>query len=325
VSDDFERFERSLHHSGRRDDEAFDLDALERLSGAERERAEEMLTSRLRGGDHRAVEALAVLSTPSALEALRDAVTSARGEVLASLARWLSRSDPEAARETAFRALRSDDDSVRVGGVQALGDLPGDDIDSALLAAVDDPVSEVRFFTTRALFERLGLSRCVVPRRGLTMLRMRLTSEFESLWRPAFAELTTLIGRLRAGDSPEALGLVEEKPVDSPALQAWVQSIRSDIDERPYTEDFDLAALGGLSAEDRAWAELALIGRLSTLDPRVPRALRHLKSRQAVEPMRVVQRRILDGAPSWLERPRRFVEELARALEVDDSPGDAND
>jgi hypothetical protein len=328
MSSDFALFESSLHRSGSRDCEEYELDALERLSGAERERAEALLVERLKDGDYRAVRALELLSTPSARGALRDALASARGHVLGSLARALKRSDPQAARDAAFRALRSDDDSVRVGGVQVLGDVPGDDVDAALLAAVDDPAPNVRVFAAEALFERLGLSACVVPRRRLTMLLMRLHSSFESLRRPALADLAALIDRLRVGDSPEALGLVDEEPVDSPAYRAWVQSIRSDSDEGPYAEDFDLAALEALSAADRAWAELSLVTQLERLDPRVPRALRHMKSQLAVAPMSELHRSMAGGAPgwpltSWPERSRRFVDELARALECGLAAGGA--
>jgi hypothetical protein len=39
--------------------------------------------------------------------------------------------------------------------------------------------------------------------------------------------------------------------------------LRSKPGVQPYAEDFDLTALDALGADDRAWAELALIHRLT--------------------------------------------------------------
>jgi hypothetical protein len=326
MSADFERFEKSLHRSGTREAvEGYDLDALESLSGAERARAEELIIEQLKNRDYRAAEALDILGTPAAVAALREALPAASGLLLACLAHSLQARDPDAARAAAFTALRSADESARMGGLQVLRGFRGEDVDAALLAAVDDRSSSVRSLAAEAVFQRLGLSPYAVPRRRLALLRMRLNSEFESLRKPAFAELVSLVDRLRAGHTPETLGLVQAKPTDSPAMEAWLRSIRSDVDQAPYTEDFDLAALDALDAEDRAWAELALTGWLRRFDPRAPRAFRHLGSRLAVEPMREMQRSMVSPAPAHLrDLWSRFARELARALEDADARGAAD-
>ena len=55
-------------------------------------------------------------------------------------------------------------------------------------------------------------------------------------------------------------------------------------------------------------------------------ALRHIKSRLAVEPMRELKRTVVDGGlPSWRERMKPFIDELARALEEREPSGDMNE
>lgn len=311
IVSDFEQFERSL---GRREwEDGCDLDALGRLVGGERQRAEATLIERLRSGsDSRVAIALAWLATPAAKAALRVALTSANGGVQAAAAGVMLGDDPEAAGRAALRAITSTDDSARAAAVRVLARLPGEEVHAALLAAAGDPTQSVRWWAVESLFERLGLGRLVAPRRGLTLLSMRLASSFETLWRPAHEELVGLLDALRAGRSPAELGLRVEPPIDDDALQAWTRSLRSCTDEEPYRKDFDLAALDALGAEDRAWAELGLIGLLERRDPRAPRALLHLGSRLAVEPLASM----LPGAlasPTPTEW-RRFVVEVAQAL-----------
>jgi hypothetical protein len=125
------------------------------------------------------------------------------------------------------------------------------------------------------------------------------------LRRPAIALLTDLLTGLRSGRSAEELGLSGPAPGPAAALARLILSFRSDPGEPPFADDFDLGALDQLDAGARAWAELALVSFLENGDFRAPRALLHMGSTLAAEPL----------AEAARTAQGRFAAEVQRARE----------
>jgi hypothetical protein len=184
-------------------------------------------------------------------------------------------------------------------------DVPADDAERRLLDALDDPDRGVRVRAFDAIRGRHGLAAYETRGGLLSRLALRLHSSFPSLRQPAIALLKDLLSGLRSGRSPEELGLVGPAPGPAAPLARLVLSFRSDPGEPPFTDDFDLGALDGLDAAARAWAELALVSFLENGDFRAPRALVHMNSTLAKEPLEEVAR----------DAQGRFAVEVARALE----------
>jgi hypothetical protein len=183
--------------------------------------------------------------------------------------------------------------------------VPGDEAERLLLDALEDPDQGVRVLAFDSIRGRHGLGAYETRGGLLNRLALRLHSSFPSLRQPAIALLKELLSGLRGGRSPEDLGLSGAPPGPAPLLARLILSFRSPAGEPPFAEDFDLDALDGLDLGARAWAELALVSFLENGDFRAPRALLHMNSTLAREPLAEVAR----GATG------RFAAEVARALE----------
>lgn len=327
MTSDFDRFLDSVRHGGREWWDGFDLWALDRVvDEQERSQVETMMLDLLRAhGDTRAVGALAALGTPTALAAIREALSSPRAEMVASAAHALARVDPDAALRGARHALQSPDSSTRATAVQALRSLDGHAGEAALLAAIDDGADNVRILATEGIFDLYGLRPPQGRGRGLGLLWMRLTSNIRAIRRAALAELTPLLAQLKQGRTAEELGLAAEPDEPSPALERYLKSWRAEPDAAGTGLDLDLEALDALTGDERAWAELSLLDSLDRLDPRVPRALVHIRSQFAADAL-VERAHQLARAPSWpfvdpashhsvaFHRNAVFIVEVARAL-----------
>jgi hypothetical protein len=248
---------------------------------------------------------LRLLGTPAALSALRAALESAQGEMLAAVAACFVRDDPAAARGAYARLLRGGVDGARRTAASALRDVPGEETDGLLLAALDDADKGVRVLAFDSLRGRYGLGAYETRGGLLNRMALRLHSPLASLRAPAIVLLRDLLAGLRSGSSPEELGLAAPAPGPAPLLARLVLSFRSDPGQPPYGDDFDLDALDGLDAGARSWAELAFVALLEDGDFRAPRALAHMRSTLAREPLEEA-RRTATG---------RFAAEVQRALE----------
>lgn len=189
--------------------------------------------------------------------------------------------------------------------MKALRDVPGDEAERLLLAALDDPDQGVRVLAFDSIRGRHHLEAFETRGGLLNRLALRLHSSFASLRQPAIALLTELLAGLRSGRTPEDLGLRGPAPGPAAPLARLILSFRSAAGEPPFAEDFDLEALDGLDLSARAWAELALVSFLEKGDFRAPRALLHMSSTLAKEPLAEVAR----------DAQGRFAVEVARALE----------
>jgi HEAT repeat protein len=325
MTTDFDRFVASVH-GGREWVDGFDLQALDRVVAPE-ERAQlvDLLIDRLRTpGDPRAIGALGALGTPSALVAVREALTSPNSALVAAAAHALAGIDPAAALSGAVHALRSSDSSARALAVQALRSLKGHEGEAALLGAIEDDEFNVRALATDGIFDLYRLRPPAVRGRRLDLLWMRLTSRSAAIRQAARADLSRLLDGLKRGHSPAELGLAVEPAEPSPAHARYAQSRRRDFEAA--VDDYDLEALDELSGDERTGAEVSLLADLDGFDPRVPRALVHLRSEFAADAL-VERARELGRAPwVWsvlepgsvaaraLGQNGLFIAEVARAL-----------
>lgn len=217
-SPEYRRFVDSFQDSGttRERHESFDLGALLALRGTERESAEKMLIVRLacRQEDPRVPAAMTALGpsteTLSALRSALDRYPKNRTRIAVARALWDLERLPSAVTallEMAREATRPDRRAAALG---ALGDIPGDAMDEALLAAAGrDPEATVRMVAVSTLCER-----------------HRLESRGQ-----AGDPVAALLARLRGGDAPareaaaaELRALLPRRPAepDATAARRWL-------------------------------------------------------------------------------------------------------
>lgn len=285
-SAEFQAFLASLDGPilGRADLEDFDLHALASLKDAERVEAERLLLERLATtNDPRVPRALAGNRSPNVTAALLQQlkrpnpddtlIESANalldgehdGEALAALVRAVHDSGEESQRLRAIGILAAREDKT-------------ESADAALLEAMEaDPLPSVRAMAQQALLQRYGLSALAsVPRSRLRRIDTLRLNPLTAVRRQAFADLTGILVALRAGKSPEALGLAAEEAPESAALARFQDSVGSE----KKNAALDLDAFLQLAGDERGWAEVLLLFLLGKADPRAISACAtlHLKS-----------------------------------------------
>lgn len=264
-------------------EETYDLALARGVGGAERATLVAKLIEQGRLGDTRAILTLGHLQATEALPWIAEA---ARGyEPWAPTARRamvLYGQGSEVVGRLVEDAAHAPAKMARVAAVLALGQIGGETAIAGLEQAVGDPAYEVRMLAWDGLVAAHGLEpRLRGPEgkrtktTGLELLKDLLACDLPSLVQLGVGELRVLSRALRAGVSPDTLG-IHWAPHPAPELRARLTAAAIDRDQA-YPVD-ELAQLTGIA---RRWAEAALVMRLdqSDPDPRVPDALARLDAR----------------------------------------------
>ena len=216
-SEYFRRFVDSYHDSGssRSRHENFDLDALARLEGAERDAAEILLIERLekKKEDPRVPRALmAMQPSKKATEAMRIALASFPSNhtrVALALALWQLEQNGAPVDILADMVRKSGRPDRRIAAMNALGELPGELADEALLHAVEhDTDDTARMAAELALCEKYKIEHLRRVKGTLCSLSANLRDDEQKTRDAAMSDLRLIVERLREGRTPESLGIV---------------------------------------------------------------------------------------------------------------------
>jgi len=262
--------------------ESFNVWALGRLEGVERDKAEEMLLSRLsKVVDGRVPAALAVLGSTAAVPALRAAAERSEGSMLVAVInalRELGAAD-ESDAQRLIDTLRLGVEPARTEATSSLKYFEGPAVDDALLGALTDEEEMVRLSASLCLFAKYDLDRFAEPPQSrLGVLGFTLQSSLSCVFDEAVNSLRSIIARLSAGDSPESIGLPYSGDADDVRLSRFTESFED-------TDDFDVEAVRTLAGDDRDWAGQVLIFFLGESDLRAPRAMAELGWEVFIEPL----------------------------------------
>jgi hypothetical protein len=167
-------------------------------------------------------------------------------------------------------------------------------VDTALLLALESDGSDrVKAMAQEGLLRRHKLSSlATVPRSRLRCIGTRLLNPLSSIRKQALAELAEILAELRAGKTPESLGLVSKEATESPALSRFQNSVSSE----KKGAVLDLAAFLELKGDERAWAEVLLLFLLGKADARAIQAAATLHFKQAEPALRELAGRSGDTA-----------------------------
>ncbi len=275
----WDRFKESLDRgiTGPADLESLDLVALGELNDLDRERARQLLSTHVGESDPRIVDALAMIDTPKAWGDVERAFNTAYGSALvhAAMRLWRRNKDPRVVPKLHTLALNNPDAPIFVIEVlQALAEIPGDEVDDILVEALTTTKQPRVSLTARQLlYLRNNWSQWEHEGSPLFALTCGLRSTFPSIRDKAFEQLRDLERRKRAGESDAQLGLVAQ-PLGqrSAALDAVVQ-LAFHPEAAPVPGDTTLDQLQG---GERLWAIDLLVARLEQGDARVIPALQHL-------------------------------------------------
>ncbi len=268
--------------------------AFDHLQGDERTDIEDLLLEQLARNDGRAADALARFGVTRAVPVLvAHLAPSIPGATRLAVLRSLhtlgvlatAGPDRDAALVATLDVLRGGDRFDRAVAADVLALLEsGPDLETSLLAALDDPDEVVRSSIAKQIVAARGLdalNHSYRDRAGL--LQNRLSSSLQSVRADALAELHNLSTRLSAGASPDELHLTWQADINSEPFAAFVASLGSTAP--PWIEAFALDAILPITGYPRRWAEDCLWHFL-LLDPRAARALASLGVTRALEPLR---------------------------------------
>lgn len=271
---------------GREALEYIDTDGLRALKGEERAEAVEVLREHLASfaNDPRAVEALVALRPSDLLEQLRRLVKVSLNEtgVAAARALWRLGRDPAAARALVEIMLNSYDETAQSLAARALERFPSQEVEQALLNALEHKSEALRYEASQVLLRRAKLGKLAGnPASKVSRLQALLLSPLKSVWRPAVVELKEILAALRAGQKPAELGLV---PVQDDRSAAYARFDRSVMfpDGKLTDTPIDTDAIAELKGEERLRAEQILYHLLSERDERAVHAIRQLRLRAAI-------------------------------------------
>ncbi len=256
-----ERFLASLNEPPDPRSLAWDVGAVEGMSGPDRASAEDALMARATRGDVRAIKSLALLRVTRAEPALRTLIQSGAGP----------------ARHAAARALGliTGDQAVIASLVQAQGgrvdaftawdlkSMPGHEAFLGLVAALTSSDLPARMHALDGLAQRTNVTALRQPRGApLNRYELLLGSHLATLYQPAGSALQDLFTQLEAGASAETLGLDYAASADATLVeQYWRSAGRTG---KPYAD----ALLAPMSEHDREWALALVVARVENEDPR---------------------------------------------------------
>jgi hypothetical protein len=285
-SDDFQLFLDSFEIKNRKSSEDLDIEALFRLNSIEKEAAEDFLIKSLTyGSDPRVPRALHYLKSKKSVPALIEAIKNKTGLMLieSALALWFIAEDTSVYRF--FLQLLDDKNAdVRISAAFALQYFDKKDVVEALCKVLkDDDVNLVRANCIESLFKIFKLIEWdVVAGRGIGLLRLKLSSDFENIRIPAIEEMIRIATNKKNGKSAEELGItISEKP-KSEELKKVLKSISGS----EMQSDFDIESILKLKGEEKEWCIYTLFFLLQRRDIRAVRALTKLNIKEAIIPFR---------------------------------------
>jgi|GEM_PF-4896373 len=243
---------------------AYPVDAVEAMPPSEREAALQALTFRARTGDAKAIEALGEpclsLSPAEArdvTDALEHAKTHGNAWARAAALRMLARMRGGA--ELTALAMTTDD-LLRGLGAYELKQNPDPATVPILIGLLMDPDTIVRVHASEGLIEKLGLAKLNTALGSpVNRIDSGCAARFETIWRPACAELRAISEAIVLGATPESLDLVLV-PSEDPTLTR--QFFINASQWKPH----ELDLIRRLGPHDRRWAESVLLGRLEFPD-----------------------------------------------------------
>jgi len=256
-------------------EETYDVGLASTLTGAERTLYVGKLKDNARQGDTRAILTLAHLHATETLPMLR--ATARSKDPWAQAARRalvILGHGAEVVQEIANDALRG---PAKMGRVAAVLDLPrigGAVAIAALEHALADDEDAVRLLAWDGLVDVLDLKRHLQNPEGkremsteVEIVRALLGSDLPGFVKLGVAEMRALTGRLRAGATPQSLGIAWA-PNPAPELFQKLRLALFD-DSAAFPVD-EIATLTGVP---RRLAEMMIAMRLENQDARVPEAL----------------------------------------------------
>jgi len=256
-------------------EETYDLALAVGLSAADRAVYVNKLMETARQGDTHAILTLGHLHADEALAMLRAAAHGT--EPWAPTARRalvLLGHGAEVVEAIAADAIHAPVKMARVAAVLDLPKIGGPIAITALQQALADPDATVRVLAWDGLVEALGLTRLIQNPEGkreltteVEILRVLLASDLAAFVAMGIAEMRALTDRLRAGESPQSLGIAWSP---SPAPEVFTALRLALFD--PEAE-FPVAELAPLTGVPRRLAEMMIALRLEDQDARAPEAL----------------------------------------------------
>lgn len=270
---------------------SYDLDALGQIQGEEREEAEEMLLKRLKSSqDARATIALAHIDSLRAVPVLRKELPRLEGEPAVEAAQALYQLVGDDPLEVFRRELSSENPRARAGAAFYLRSLPLPRVETLLFDCFEDPDGAVRRTAFDSLLDLYGLKRHADQKihGRLAQMRLLMRSSLESVRHQVIRSLIDIRDELVADKRPKELGLTREPRMTSKTAEALTDSIHFGRQSGEWADDIDLEALDEADDDLREWAEAVLLRALDEGDYRAPRALAHMDSTRAVEPLQEV-------------------------------------
>ncbi len=276
VSPAFDRFRRSLEADGARERfDGLDLEALRRLTGDERDQAEDLLVAKLRDeNDGRAAEALAILGSPRARQTLEDALARlGPGAARVAVARALqSLGGDDAALQAVLETLRTGAWSQRATAARTLADFPGPATDAALFTALGDSHALVRLNAADALVALRGATGQAQGHwQPLGLMKVALGADLPCLRTMGAKRLESVIRTLDAGGSPTDGLLAAAVDLQASPARDLLEAAQAAPDER----DLQAPLLAMSTGFDLVWAVVSLLANHLD-DPRTPPALEAL-------------------------------------------------
>ena len=275
-----DRLDQLLHQMANRseiawNEETYDVALASTLAAADRATYVAKLMDNARRGDTHAILTLAHLQATDALPMLQTAAQSQDPWAQAARrALVILGHGAEVVQAIANDAVHG---PAKMGRVAAVMDLPrigGAIAIAALEQALADAEDAVRLLAWDGLVELLALEHLIQNPQGkrdmsteVELVRALLGSELPALVKLGVAEMRQLTGRLRAGATPQSLGI------------AWAPSPAPELFTKLRLALFDASAafpvdeIAKLTGVPRRLAELMIAMRLENQDPRVPEAL----------------------------------------------------
>ena len=294
-------------------DETYDLALARDVTGAQRDALLSRLIDAARADDPRAVLTLGYIGAVETLPALLP-LAKARLPLAATARRAvvLLGHGNEVIDEIAHDAVHAPAKMLRVAAVMDLAKVGGAKALDALEQALADSEYEVRELAYQGLVAVLGLDRHLRSPDGklelmthFELLSVWLGSQIAALRTLGIDGLRELVATLRAGATPESLGI---KWIANPAPETF-QKIRLALFDAESTYPVD--EIKQLSGSPRQWAETMILLRLEHQDARVPDAMARLGAEWTVPALEEVAK-----APATPPELRDALREGIRTLQA---------
>lgn len=293
-SECFERFVDSFDITSRERLEDYDIEALMGLEGDEFDEAISILINRLvETSDQRAPRALRYISCERAIPELEKCLSNKTGFMLVECAfsLWRLTGDNRAV-DALIEVLSTPayDDEVGYGRPFAayyLRNIPGDEVDFALINALSDDNMLVRSNAINSLLALYDIEDwSMVSGRGLKLIIFRINIQYQKIRMDAVKEFVNILNLKKEGKSAEDIGLTIVSHDRSPAAQKLIKSYRFSEGQTPVTDEYDMEAFSELEGEEVEWATYVFFSKIEDGDFRAVRALVHINNKVAPEVFR---------------------------------------